>query len=371
MRKKMFGLILSVFSISLFAGDRVNCYDAYKQKFAERGANEIKDGWHENVVITFRQGNEADCVLGKVKVEKGSVTQMYLKSVDGTYQVFTKKFKYEDIEPVVSNGISKSKLTIDHEVVNVIFPASIKSPEKKIAAAPNPDDISSSIGKSTKINSVEDKNNKIVFKASGTGFFISKEGIVATNSHVIVGANLISVEVTLNGIKKNYIARVLRIDHHNDIAILKLDSFPKLNSLPYKIDFNQFNSGTKVFTLGYPQTNLLGKDMKFTEGSISSKSGFQGDITRYQISVPIQPGNSGGPLFNESGNVIGITSGGINKNLNLTENVNYAIKSVYLRALIESFSNSIKLSDSNKVLSLSITKKVNRLSKYVVLIKTL
>lgn len=140
MRKLILGLVLAVLSTALFAGDG-NCFDAYNKKFEERGANDVKDGWYENIVITFRQGNEADCVLGKVQVEKGVVTQMYLKNVDGSYQIFTKKWKYNDEKAVISNGISKSRLTIDGEIVNVIFPTSIKPPKKKVATAPNPDDL--------------------------------------------------------------------------------------------------------------------------------------------------------------------------------------------------------------------------------------
>ena len=126
MKKLVFGLILSAFSMNVNAGDGDgdNCYEAYNKKFAARGANNVKDGWYENVVITFRQGNEADCFLGKVQVEKGEVTQMYLKNVDGTYQIFTKKWKHEE-KATISNGISKSRSTIDGEVVNVIFTSSI------------------------------------------------------------------------------------------------------------------------------------------------------------------------------------------------------------------------------------------------------
>lgn len=140
MKGLVFGLVLSVFSTSIVAGDGGNCYNAYNKKFAERGANEVKDGWYENVVITFRQGDQADCVLGKVQVEKGAVTQMYLKNVDGTYQIFTKKWKHED-KAVILNGISKSRITIDGEIVNIIFTTSIKPPKKKVAAAPSPDDL--------------------------------------------------------------------------------------------------------------------------------------------------------------------------------------------------------------------------------------
>ena len=92
--------------------------------------------------------------------------------------------------------------------------------------------------------------------------------------------------------------------------------------------------GETVWALGYPLTNLMGEEIKFTDGKISSRTGFQGDISMYQISVPIQPGNSGGALFDNRGNVVGITSAGLNRDLG-TENVNYAIKTSYLRTLIE------------------------------------
>ncbi len=140
MKKIVFGLFLSVFSTSILAGDGGNCYDKYNKKFTERGANNVKDGWYENVVITFRQGNEADCFLGKVQVEKGEVTQMYLKNEDGTYQIFNRNWR-EVAKTTISNGISKSRLTIDGEIVNVIFTSSIKPPKKKIATAPSPDDL--------------------------------------------------------------------------------------------------------------------------------------------------------------------------------------------------------------------------------------
>jgi hypothetical protein len=140
MNKLMFGLSLCILSTSIFAADGGNCFESYNKKFADRGANSVKDGWYENVVITFRQGNQADCFLGKVQVEKGEVSQMYLKNEDGTYQIFSRKWKHEE-KVTISNGISKSRLTIDGEIVNVIFTTSIKPPKKKIATAPSPDDL--------------------------------------------------------------------------------------------------------------------------------------------------------------------------------------------------------------------------------------
>lgn len=141
MKKLVFGLALSILATNIVAGDGTgNCYDAYNKKFAERGANKVDDGWHEDVVITFRQGDKAECLLGKVQVEKGLITQIFLRNVDGTYQLFTDKWKHEDKAPIV-NGISKSRITVDNKIVNVIFRKSIKPPKKKVAVAPSPDDL--------------------------------------------------------------------------------------------------------------------------------------------------------------------------------------------------------------------------------------
>ena len=109
MKKIVFGLILSVFSTSILAGDGGNCYEKYNNKFTERGANKVNDGWYENVVITFRQGNEADCFLGKVQVEKEEVTQMYLKNEDGTYQIFNRKWKHEEKTTISNDPLSTAK----------------------------------------------------------------------------------------------------------------------------------------------------------------------------------------------------------------------------------------------------------------------
>ncbi len=148
------------------------------------------------------------------------------------------------------------------------------------------------------------------WKSSGTGFFIDKKGYLVTNYHVIKEGNIFEVDVTKNGQTKSFEAKLISSDKQNDLAILKITSpnFKPLDNLGYNFNTNIQDVGSSVFALGYPLTQLMGNEIKFTDGKISSKSGFQGDITTYQISVPIQPGNSGGPLFDEKGNLIGITS---------------------------------------------------------------
>ncbi|WMI70258.1 S1C family serine protease [Mangrovimonas sp. YM274] len=207
------------------------------------------------------------------------------------------------------------------------------------------------------------------WKSSGTGFFIDKKGYLVTNYHVVNEGNVFEVDLTIKGKTKSYEAEIISTDRQNDLAILKITSsdFEPLDNLNYNFNTNIQDVGSSVFALGYPLTQIMGNEIKFTDGKISSKSGFQGDITTYQISVPIQPGNSGGPLFDEKGNLVGITSSGINKQL--ADNANYAIKTSYLKLLVDSTDNKIDLPNNSTLESKGLTDQIKTLSEYVVMIK--
>lgn len=217
----------------------------------------------------------------------------------------------------------------------------------------------------------DEANNSLAteWKSTGTGFFIDKNGYLVTNHHVIDEGKVFEIDITKNGKTKSYEAKVISTDRQNDLAILKITSsdFKPLENLSYNFNTNTQDVGSSVFALGYPLTQIMGNEIKFTDGKISSKSGFQGDITTYQISVPIQPGNSGGPLFDEKGNLVGITSSGVNKQL--ANNANYAIKTSYLKLLIDSTNDRIELPNSLELESKSLTNQIKTLSEYVVMIK--
>ena len=126
--------------------------------------------------------------------------------------------------------------------------------------------------------------------ASGSGFILSSNGIIVTNYHVIDGATGVDVFVNRdNGVKK-YKAKVLISDKTNDISLLQIDdnTFAKFSALPYAVKTTIQDVGTNVFALGYPMSNILGEEIKVTDGIISSKTGYQGDMETYQISAPIQ-----------------------------------------------------------------------------------
>lgn len=222
-------------------------------------------------------------------------------------------------------------------------------------------------------NEIKIKNNSSNnWLSNGTGFFIDSKGYIVTNYHVVDGVSEIQVEFIRAGIKQIYQARVVKSDKQNDLAIVKIISneFIPFDTIPYHFQREIAQVGSSVFTLGFPMAlSLMGEDIKFTDGKISSKTGFLGDVNCYQISVPIQPGNSGGPLFDYEGNLVGITSSTVNRKLDLTENVNYAIKTSCLSNLIDVLDIELQLPNNQYLSTKSITDQIRILSDYVVLIK--
>lgn len=219
-----------------------------------------------------------------------------------------------------------------------------------------------------------DKRDPDAWKGNGSGFFLNSNGYIATNYHVVEGTTALQVNFTRNGKKESYPASVVVTDPQNDLAIIKIDdkSFNGSAPLPYGLRTRTKDTGSEVFAMGYPMADVMGSEVKFTNGTISSKSGIGGDVRVYQISVPIQPGNSGGPLFDMDGNVVGITSSGLNRDYFKSENVNYAIKASYLNSLMEACPEDIILEEKADIhaTSATLTERIKQYEDYVVLILT-
>ena len=212
--------------------------------------------------------------------------------------------------------------------------------------------------------------NQKNWQGNGSGIILTKNGHIATNHHVIDGANYIEVEFKYKGEIKSFSAEVLRSDPVNDLAIIKINdsSFSGLSSILYNFKIRGSQIGEYVFALGYPKAlTMMGSDIKFTDGRISSLNGAMGDVTNYQTSVPIQPGNSGGPLFDENGNLIGINVAKIVAED--VENVSYSVKTLYLLTLIDALPSAINLPSSRYLQGKSVTQQIKALEPYVVLIK--
>ena len=183
-----------------------------------------------------------------------------------------------------------------------------------------------------------DQTKKRSIKTAGTGFSLGSSGYILTNYHVVKDAQYIKVRF-FNGDVSD--AEVIIKEESSDIAFLKPERSPKLPGANVSLgDSSEVKLGDKVFTIGFPMSNILGQQPRYSEGVINSLAGVGDDPNAFQISIPIQSGNSGGPLFNQKGEVVGIVSSSLDSANtfqifgNAPQNVNFAIKSTFVKNLL-------------------------------------
>ncbi|MFH2094853.1 MAG: serine protease [Bacteroidota bacterium] len=173
-----------------------------------------------------------------------------------------------------------------------------------------------------------ENNDAVPSYPSGTCFVLSEDGLLLTNYHVVRNVDSFCVVNYLDTMIR-YRADIIYTDRIHDLAVIKIaDSlFTGFGQPPYTFFDDQALMGEYVYTLGYSK-----KDIVFGEGSVSSITGFNEDSTAYQISIPVNPGNSGGPLIDGNGYILGIISGKSSEK----ESATFAIKSGYLLTMIDS-----------------------------------
>jgi len=184
-------------------------------------------------------------------------------------------------------------------------------------------------------------------KSMGTGFVINTDAHIVTNHHVISDCKRIEI---INS-KINSTAKVLFLDEINDLAIIKSNS--PVNSYAFLRGGRGIRVGEDITTVGYPLGTILGESVKVTTGNISALTGFDNDTTIMQITAPIQLGNSGGPVLDMSGNVVGIVSSKINElgvekaTGVLLQNINFAIKSQTLQIFLDAHQIDYKMKNAD------------------------
>ncbi|WP_216690395.1 trypsin-like peptidase domain-containing protein [Hymenobacter siberiensis] len=203
-----------------------------------------------------------------------------------------------------------------------------------------------------------------VSKFSGTGFALTSEGYIVTSYHVIQGADSLLIEGRNH---QRYHAEPVYSDIKHDLAILRITDkkFTGFGRLPYAVKSGQADLGERVFTLGYPR-----EDVVYGEGSLSARSGFEGDTAFYQVSIPVNPGNSGGPLMDERGNLIGVVSGRQND----AQSAAFATKSSYLVRLVDSLeaakpANPYRLPRFGQLAGTGRPQQLKKLQDYVFVVK--
>lgn len=196
----------------------------------------------------------------------------------------------------------------------------------------------------------------------GSAFALNNNGYIVTSLHMVNGADSIFIR---NSSTERALARLIVTDPRLDLAILKVvdTNVFKAWQVPFALRDRTTDVGEKVFTLGYPR-----KDMVYGEGSLSSTSGYSNDTTMYQISIPVNPGNSGGPLLDDNGNIVGVIRG----KLTSSEATGFAIKS---KEILNSIRASVSVDSSKNDLlvqprkpalkSLKRSEQIKRINPYV------
>lgn len=196
----------------------------------------------------------------------------------------------------------------------------------------------------------------------GTAFAINNKGYFITSWHMVKNAD--SVFVT-NAFIDRQSAKLVFSEPSLDVAIYKINNDKVLEkfNVPFSFKSNDADIGEKVYTLGFPR-----KDIVYGEGSVSALSGFNGDTTMYQISVPVNPGNSGGPIIDEQGNVIGLIKG---KQIS-AEGTSFAIKLDLIKEKIDQLENdslkkeiAINLKKTGSLKGLKRTEQIKKIQPFV------
>jgi S1-C subfamily serine protease len=202
-------------------------------------------------------------------------------------------------------------------------------------------------------------------KFGGTGFLIDGKGYLVTSAHVVDDATRIFVQ---DGKGADYRAEVLHRDIQKDLAILRIsdEDFKPIATLPYGISRTTTDLAEPVFTMGYPKDEIV-----YGEGYLSAKSGLKGDTLAYQVSLSANPGNSGGPVLNRRGEVIGV----LNARQTKAEGVVFAVKSRHLLKIVDDLKNSspephvIRIPAQSSIRNLDRIQQVKRIQDHVYMVK--
>lgn len=212
------------------------------------------------------------------------------------------------------------------------------------------------------INNPSKTNESLQYGA--TGFMLTKDGYVVTNYHVINGADSIFLQNQKGEVFK---AQAIFTNAEKDLAILHINdsSFTPAKNVPYTFKKNDSDLGEEIYTIGFPRDEAV-----YGQGYLSSSTGYAGDTLAYQISIPVNPGNSGGPVLDNKGNIIGIISG-------KQKGIDGAAFAIKTKALLETLNSipaellegNIVLNNKNNISTLSRTDQIKKLQDYIYIVK--
>jgi len=215
------------------------------------------------------------------------------------------------------------------------------------------------------IKNINNEKDRETMHYGATGFMITKNGYVVTNYHVITGADSVHLQ---NHKGESFKAGIVYTNPEKDLAILHISdsTFKSVKNIPYTFKRDDSDMGEDVYTIGFPRDEAV-----YGQGYLSSSTGYAGDTLAYQISIPVNPGNSGGPLLDKDGNVIGIISG-------KQKGIDGAAFAIKTKALIETLNSipadslkgkNVVLNNKNALNNLSRTDQIKKLQDYVYIVK--
>jgi S1-C subfamily serine protease len=275
----------------------------------------------------FGEWKKFKSALGDVHTELAQQGKINSNKLSGSAKVLYLWNRYKRVAAIAASiaGITAIALSV---LINSITPhkesAKVQELVHEVNALKNTAKVLDS-----KIDNVDRKkaDNAIVIipKYNGTGFLIDARGFLVTNAHVVKNSRNIFVQ---NNKGDQFKAFVIKLDVPRDLAILKIDdeTFKTTSSLPYGFSKTTSDIAEPIFTLGYPRDEIV-----YSEGYLSAKTGYNGDTLSCQIGIAANPGNSGGPVFDRNGEVIGILS----TKETQAEGVVFAIQSKYILQALE------------------------------------
>jgi S1-C subfamily serine protease len=190
-----------------------------------------------------------------------------------------------------------------------------------------------------------------VLNSTGSGFIVNPSGYVLTNQHVVNGCSSLKIKDSL---KKYYAASIMASDGKSDLAILKIQDQAIFATATFRSTDSLVGAGESVVALGFPLAGVLASDVNVSFGYVSATAGLADDTSKLQISAPVQPGNSGGPLLDQAGNVVGVVVQKLDalkvaKAIgDIPQNINFAVKGEIAQIFLKTHRVNFKTVTSSK-----------------------
>lgn len=301
--------------------------------------------------------------------ESGKINSVRLKGKAKVVYLFNRYKRVAGIAAAIAGITTLMVSAIISSVAPKASPSQIDYLSKELNSIKN-----KTIVQDREINSLKSRgaavqnNIEIPYTKGGTGFIIDAKGYLVTNNHVIEGANNVAVQ---NSDGKEFYATVVYSDATTDIAILKITDkdFKALPAVPYAFSRKQADLAETIYTMGFPRDEIV-----YGQGYLSSRTGYDGDTLSCQIDIPVNRGNSGSPVLNYNGEVIGIVNGrqkdaqGSAFALQ-SRNIFNALGKLKEKENADSTAKSLKLNTKSSLNGMNHLQQVKKVQDYIYMVK--